>query len=483
MAREIMNKLKIKLSGKLFLIEMSLFLVFVIFTITYQFYRERDYQTEYLDNRLQEYNYHIKELIDSNRAGLDSTLADYAAIYQKEGLRITVIKDDGTVVFDTDMNAAAMENHKSREEIAGAMNDGKGKAIRTSESLNKDYFYSATHFEDDGMIVRTSMPYSLDVLKHINDDSRFIWVSLLVMILIAGVYYYYIRKIQTIISKLREFARKVENNENIDDTKFTFPNNELGEIAEHVVYLYSELKKSEEDKTRLKRQLTQNIAHELKTPVNSIQGFLETIVHNPDMAEDKKKEFLERCYAQSERLSYLLRDISSLIRMDEAENTFEIGNVNLSELVHEIEKDTAQQLAAKRMKMLILLRSDINVNGNYSLLYSVFRNLTDNAIAYAGEGTTITVKLAGEANGFYTISFADNGVGVPKEHLDHLFERFYRIDKGRSRKLGGTGLGLAIVKNAVLMHKGTIHARIANTGGVEFIFTLPKTQAADKDKK
>ena len=116
----------------------------------------------------------------------------------------------------------------------------------------------------------------------------------------------------------------------------------------------------------------------------------------------------------------------------------------------------------------------MKVHGNMLMLYSIFRNLTDNAIAYAGPNVTITVKCVMETPEYYRFSFADNGVGVASEHLDHLFERFYRVDKGRSRKLGGTGLGLAIVKNAVILHGGMIFARIASTGGLEFIFTISK---------
>ena len=276
------------------------------------------------------------------------------------------------------------------------------------------------------------------------------------------------------ITQLRHFAKRAERNDDLENVQISFPNNELGEISHHIVRLYAQLKKSEEDKTRLKRQLTQNIAHELKTPVSSIQGYLETIVNNPNMSKEKQQQFLERCYAQSNRLTNLLRDISVLTRMDEASQSFDVEEVNIFQLLHGIQKDVALQLAEKNITFLILIESDVTVQGSSLLLYSIFRNLTDNAIAYAGQGITITVKGVKEDNQFYYFSFADNGIGVATEHLDHLFERFYRIDKGRSRKLGGTGLGLAIVKNAVYLHGGTISVRIASTGGLEFLFSLAK---------
>ena len=201
----------------------------------------------------------------------------------------------------------------------------------------------------------------------------------------------------------------------------------------------------EEEQARLKRQLTQNIAHELKTPVSSIQGYLETILSNPNIPKETVKTFLERSYAQSNRLTTLLRDISVLTRMDEA----------------------PEMMEREAVKALM-------INGNHSLLYSIFRNLMDNAIAYAGTNIQITINCFRQDDTFYYFSFSDSGVGVEEEHLTRLFERFYRVDKGRSRKLGGTGLGLAIVKNAVLFHGGTIFAKNAPNGGLEFVFTLQK---------
>lgn len=230
----------------------------------------------------------------------------------------------------------------------------------------------------------------------------------------------------------------------------------------------------EEEKARMKRQLTQNIAHELKTPVSSIQGYLETIVNNPDLPRERINAFLERSYAQSNRLTHLLRDISLLTRMEEAPNMAEKETVNLSLLVQDIFSEVALQLEDKQIKAQNMIPEGLTIQGNPSLIYSIFRNLTDNAIAYAGTQIDITVSCFRQDNQFYYFSFADTGVGIGAEHLGRLFERFYRIDKGRSRKLGGTGLGLAIVKNAVLLHGGSIFAKNNPNGGLEFIFSLAK---------
>lgn len=235
----------------------------------------------------------------------------------------------------------------------------------------------------------------------------------------------------------------------------------------------------QEEESRMKRQLTQNVSHELKTPVSSIQGYLETILSNPDLSSDKRQFFLERCYSQSTRLTGLLRDISVLNRLDEASEMFDLTEVNITKLIAEIQKECSQDMEEKHITSEIILPGDPTVFGNNSLLYSIFRNLYDNAIAYAGENIRITVNCYKEDPKYYYFSFSDNGVGIPEEHINRIFERFYRVDKGRSRKIGGTGLGLSIVKNGVNFHKGQISAKSSPGKGVTFFFTLKRNYKAD----
>ncbi|MGL5227021.1 MAG: sensor histidine kinase [Bacteroidales bacterium] len=233
-----------------------------------------------------------------------------------------------------------------------------------------------------------------------------------------------------------------------------------------------------EEQNRLKRQLTQNISHELKTPVSSIKGYLETILENDNIPEDKLRFFLERCFVQAKRLGDLLADISVLTRLDEAGSLFDRQPINIHTLVSDIYKDSMQALEVKNDVFIMQIPDTCQIRGNHSLLYSIFRNLLDNAIAYAGEGIHIQVQCYREDEEFYYFSFSDSGLGVNAEHLNRIFERFYRVDKGRSRKLGGTGLGLAIVKNAVLFHQGEISARKHSSGGLEILFSLRKAPAS-----
>ena len=307
---------------------------------------------------------------------------------------------------------------------------------------------------------------------------RSVWVILVASLIMALIFYLHIIRQQKSITQLRRFAKKADRNEdfNLEEETSAFPEGELGEISRHIVRLYQHLKQSQEDQSRLKRQLTQNISHELKTPVSSIQGYIETLLSNPQIDNEKRQQFLQRCHAQTERLVSLLNEISILNRMDDEVGLRSLSqeHVSISNLVNGIIQEVALQLEEHGMSMGNQLSEDIIVRGDASLLYSIFRNLTDNAIAYAGTNIDISIRCFRQGEKFYYFSFADTGIGVPPEHLGRLFERFYRVDKGRSRKLGGTGLGLAIVKNAVLLHGGSIFAKNNPGGGLEFIFTLSK---------
>ena len=215
------------------------------------------------------------------------------------------------------------------------------------------------------------------------------------------------------------------------------------------------------------------VNHELKTPVAAIQGYLETLLDNPGLGAEKRTAFLEKSCAQVARLRSLLADISTVTRMDEASQLIQKERVVLNDLIAEVTADMELKPADQRLRVNIDFPQQVEIVGSPSLLTSIFRNLADNAAAYSG-GRDIFIRLLDNSPEQYTLQFADNGIGVEEEHLPHIFERFYRIDKGRSRKQGGTGLGLAIVKNAVAIHGGTITARERERGGLEFVFTLKK---------
>ena len=466
--------LKTSVGTRLYVSVLTVFVAFAAAFIIFQHAREREYKIHSLNLRLQDYNSRMVETLEYIGNHSEETLDRYVRNHHMHGLRVTLIDRSGRVVYDNlYKDYDKMDAHSNREEVREAFSDGSGYDFsRLSATMNQTYFYSATYVPKLDLVVRSALPYDNSLAEMLKTDQHYIWFTLVAVLLLVFIRYRFVSRLGDNIAKLRLFASRADHNESLDTEDLVgFSGDELGEIAERIIKMYKRLKRTKEEQNVLKRQLTQNIAHELKTPVASIQGYLETVLENPNINDTMKQQFLERCYAQSQRLTSLLHDISTLNRLDDAPGMIDFETVDVSAMVANIIKDTNLQLSERGMTFDNRLPQGVIVRGNQSLLYSVFRNLTDNAIAYAGEGTTITLT-ATKRDGFWNFTFSDNGVGVPYEHLPRLFERFYRVDKGRSRKMGGTGLGLAIVKNSVLLHGGTITVNNNITGGLRFDFTL-----------
>jgi len=224
----------------------------------------------------------------------------------------------------------------------------------------------------------------------------------------------------------------------------------------------------------MKQQITSNISHELKTPISSVKGYLETVLNNPELEKSKQRYFIEKAYNQSERLTQLVNDIALLNKIEEYSELYTRENVEIKKVINEAIESFSDLIKQKEILVECSVGEDVVVIANSSLIFSVFRNLMENSVNYGGENITIYITRYHEDNAFHYFSFSDNGAGVEEEHLGRLFERFYRVDTGRSRKQGGTGLGLAIVKNAILSFKGEISARKRKGGGLEFLFSLPR---------
>lgn len=572
---------------------MTLYVIFALSFLFYQYHREKAHKVDMLDNMLTMFNMSLYEHLNDSAFSIAQYIQSYNAHYDLGHLRVTLIDEKGKVLYDSNLSKSAhIQNHLDRPEIKDARKKGKGYAImRTSETLGTTFFYVASYFPESHLYVRSALPYDNTLVEMLNADKGYLWYSFLLTAILFLAFYNLTSRLGKMITQLKQFAQRADQDEPIrfDDME-DLGDTDLGQIYSHIVDIYERLRRAKDDlfrerekliahlqisneglaifnhgkdviltnglfmqyinlisdrnlsvvedvfqvkeleplftfisdksknlhedirqktiivdkdgyifnlsvvlfvdnsfeisisditkqeeQTRMKQQITQNIAHELKTPVSSIQGYLETIIENPGLPEDTRRKFMERCFAQSNRLTNLLRDISVLTRMTEAASIIEIENVDLAILIQNIAKELSLNFEERHMTLSMSISEHMMIEGNTSLLYSIFRNLLDNALAYAGEGTQVRVDCFAEDDEAYYFSVSDNGVGVAPEHLNRLFERFYRVDKGRSRKIGGTGLGLAIVKNAVIFHGGNINAKLAKGDrGLEFLFSLKK---------
>lgn len=426
------SKIKVSYHRRLFVFFLSFLWLVIICFIAFQYVREKQYKSDFLSAQLQMYNMNLVRQVDEGLP-IESYIADHVKPFEE--LRISVISLGGNVVYDNMIALDSLNNHSGRPEIKAALSTGSGYHIgRHSESDGRLYFYSAT--KGDRCVVRTAIPYSSDLKELLQADWSFIFIIIAVSIFVSFLSYFASRRLSRTIAKIN-------------------------------------LLHQEQEKNRLKRQLTNNINHELKTPVASIQICLETLLSGIELSDEKKMDLIERCYVNNARLRNLLNDVSLITRMEDGSQLIGKEPMLLNTIIDEISKELKVVPENERMILHSNFNEEVHINGNLSLIGSIFRNLTENAIAYSG-GKNIYITLLSNNADSCTISFEDDGRGVDPEKLHRLFERFYRIDKGRSRQIGGTGLGLSIVKHAVQFHGGNITVSNRAGGGLKFVFTLSK---------
>lgn len=476
------SRYKLKYHQWLFVVLLLFFWAFVACFMGFQYLREKQFKIETVNTQLQHFNESLIE--DLNIENVENIDIDKIKKPFKD-LRITIISITGDVLYDNSIDIHKLDNHKHRPEIEKAIIYGFGYSIdRISDSDSIKYFYSATR--NDDLIVRTAIPYSVLLQDLLKADMTFVWIVVIIALIGSALGYIVIGRLGKTISRLNQFAENAEKGVHIYEHE-QFPHDELGEISNHIVSLYTRLQNTieerdrehklaiaqEQDKIRIKRQLTNNINHELKTPVASIQVCLETLLSGTELPDEKIQELMSRCYSNCERLCSLLNDVSLITRMEDGGQLITKESVIINDIILDVINDLKIQYYELNMKIHVDFLQIVNLCGNQSLLASIFRNLIDNSISYSG-GKNIYIKLLDNNSEKCLISFEDDGIGVEDAHLPLLFERFYRIDKGRSRKMGGTGLGLSIVKHAVLFHGGSITVENGNKGGLCFVFTLMK---------
>ncbi|MDE6555984.1 MAG: HAMP domain-containing histidine kinase [Duncaniella sp.] len=456
------------------------------FIIWYQYKREADYRSEVLTDQLELISNHILRAYheDQTLRPFNQFISSYFKDTKYDGVRLSVYKEDGLLrysygiplPFDIDKAEGIRTIHATNGDLP-VVND---------EDEEKPYIVAHT-YSDDGMIkVIAAMPFNETVDDAVEIDST-VWLIIGLCILVTlALTYWVTHRLTRSVTLLKEFANRAATGASFEDVD-KFPQNELGEISREIVSLYRErenairlIKKERlvtihaiEEKGRVMRQMTNNINHEIKTPVGIIRGYLESILSDENMDEATRRRFLERMLSNVERLSTLLNDVSTMTRLENGSDKIAVTRIDMHDLVYQIDYDLPATNIAGSMKFSFDIPLECYVAGNQGLLHGMICGLIKNAAMYS-QGKHIGLNLLSENDHFYMFAFWDDGVGVGEEHLTHLFERFYRVDTGRSRKMGGTGLGLPIVKSTITTLGGTISVHNRSAGGLEFIFSLPR---------
>jgi len=422
-----------------------------------------------------EMSYNLKtlkaELVLYNDIAYKSIMANtpYDSIPAPSKVRFTILDKEKIVLYDN-FNHDIEYDTIQRKELTLADQFGVGTVFRKSHSVDADFLFHAKKY--DGLYIRTAIMCGNEVAELVENEQRYMYLIALLFVILAGAVFFMTHKLSRPIRALGKFVEVVKSPDK-DYSKINFSNDEFGEICKRVIDTFDQF-----EKTKLyKQQLSQNVSHELKTPITAIRAYLETILNSPDMSREQMLKFIDKAYSQSMRLSSLILDVSTLNKLDERSDTFQNEEVILSKCLGEISDELDYKLRQNNITLQTLFSTNLRMNGCYTLIYSLFKNLIDNSIEHGGENITITIRaginqIPGDGGYRIDFSYTDNGKGIPEENIPRIFERFYRIEEGRTRKRGGTGLGLAIVHSAVVYHRGEITVENRPEGGVIFKFHL-----------
>lgn len=459
----------------------------------WQYYNERQYRKEQIDGQL---DLVTKRIVASYETDFDPTkFVDFVCGYYRDNplydlLRVSVYVDGelsrawGEPIGLSEKEVALSEGLTRTPEINRTPED--------AEDSDSYFYYKVLKSNDERIVVCSVLPFDNDILSATLPSYSMFWFVIVLGVVATVSAYISTRYFGRNIKLLRTIAERAATDPTFIPAP-DFPHDELGDISRQIVSLYNEKTKALdrqrrehavalhaiEEKARSKRQLTNNINHELRTPIGVIKGYLDTIIENPDMDEASRTHFISKAQEHVQRLVNLIADVSAITRLEEGGDLISTEELNFHDVAFTIASDFEESHALGDMTFSFDIPLNCKINGNYNLLSGMIINLAKNSAAYS-RGTECELLLTGEDKDFYHFEFRDNGIGVGEEHLPHLFERFYRIDSGRSRKAGGSGLGLPIVQNTVKAHGGTITACIGERGGLAFKFTLPKYKEGNR---
>lgn len=482
-------KMRLSYRWRLFMPLLAGIWILVLGMALWQNHRDNQFRTQYIDAQLNLVNSRIVAALNEGKAEVNADFLNFINkfyVYNKlfSGIRITIFNRDWDVVTAVGEPITLPENAR-----VGVMEEVVQLHIHNPSLNDEVFYYKGMYSKSHEHIVVSALPAETPLLNFLSGDRITGWVFFLsIAVILSALVFYSMRRLSNNMMLLREFARRSASDPGfIPGSDFT--HDELGDIARQIVSIYNERSKVRrrldhehamamkaiEERALQKRQMTNNINHELKTPIGVIKGYIDTLAENPDLDPDMRMHFIRKASEHINRLVDLIASVSTITRLEEGAGMINTEVFDYHDMVYQFANDIAESGSIGHMEFTYDVPMGTDVRGNVSLLSGMLGNLAKNAANYSN-GTTCTLECLGltEDKLFYEFAFYDDGVGVPDEALKHLFERFYRIDSGRMRKNGGTGLGLAIVYNTVTAHGGKIYGRNREDGGLEFRFTLPR---------
>jgi len=416
---------------------------------------------------------------DLVRGGNEAIQDKVQALADKLDLRITVVDELGLVLGDSEEAPGSMENHAGRVEIARALKAGFGQSTHFSETLGYNMKYVAVRVRSGAethAVVRFALPLS-EVQLQIRVIYRVVLLGAIVTIIIALTIAYYVSK--SITSPIRRMQRAAERiaGGDFDSRVKVKSKDELGQLAKSLNVMADELQQQIEDLKKMdtiRTDFVANVSHELKTPLTLIKGYIETLEGRTLNDKEKSRRFIAIIKENADRLENIINDLLSLSEMELSRDCLNKARFDLKSQIDDIALGFGHSLEAKGITLNVDVQGeDFTIEADSDKIEHVFVNLLDNAIKYTEPGGRIDISIREDAEDA-TVIVEDNGIGIAREHINRVFERFYRVDKARSRQLGGTGLGLGIAKHIVAAHNGKIRIESQAGKGTKVFVTLPR---------
>lgn len=365
------------------------------------------------------------------------------ASFESEDVRVTWIDEEGAVLYDNWSPAAEMENHLKRPEVKQAIETGEGESVRTSDTLQMNIYYYALRMTD-GTILRVAISA--------NSGTSIFLSAVPVIIVIIGLIVVLCVLLAGFLTK--RFIRPIDAlGEELDGISVMAGQDEVYKELEPFMQTIRMQHENILAAAKMRQDFTANVSHELKTPLTAISGYAE-LIENKMVTPEQEVVFTGEIRKNCDRLLTLINDIIRLSELDGTKVSEGFDNVDLYALAKECSENLRIN-AARRKINFTLAGSESIIRGNRELLQELINNLCENAIRYNNEGGEVLLEI-GTKSGRPSLTITDNGIGIPKEHQERIFERFYRVDKSRSKETGGTGLGLAIVKHIVAIHEAEL---------------------------